>query len=82
MMVFKKEIFDYIEKIWEEKGKKKAVKVLYTVEEAAGILNIKVSKIRMAVFRKEISYVKMGALVRFREEDLHEYIEKNLKRSS
>lgn len=53
-------------------------KLLYTVEEAARILNIKISRVRMAIFRKEISYVKLGALVRFRSIDLENFISKNL----
>jgi excisionase family DNA binding protein len=47
------------------------------VEETAEKLNIKVSRLRQAVFRKEINYVKIGALVRFREEDLQKFIERN-----
>ena len=53
-------------------------KVLYTVEEASRILNLKLSRMRMAIFRKEISYVKLGALVRLREEDIKKFININL----
>jgi len=79
MVAFKKEVFEYIDKLVKEHGVKGAKKALYTVEEAAKVLNIKVSRLRQAVFRGEISYVKLGALVRFREEDLQNYISRNLK---
>lgn len=57
---------------------KKERKILYTVEEASRILNLKISRMRMAIFRKEISYVKLGALVRIREEDIKNFISINL----
>lgn len=61
-------------------GREKKVdeKLLYTVDEVARILNIKISRVRMAIFRKEISYVKLGALVRFRTIDIENFINKNL----
>lgn len=52
--------------------------LLFTVDEAAKILNIKISRLRMAIFRKKINYVKLGALVRLREEDIKSFINKNL----
>lgn len=57
---------------------KTEMKILYTVEEASRILNLKLSRMRMAIFRKEISYVKLGALVRIREEDIRKFININL----
>ena len=51
--------------------------VLMTVEETASFLNVKTSWLRSAIFRKEIPYIKVGNLVRFREKDLIEWIEKN-----
>lgn len=51
---------------------------IYTIEEASEILKLKVSKLRKAIFRKEISYIKLGGLVRFREQDLVHYIHDNL----
>lgn len=51
---------------------------LFTIDEASKILKIKISKIRKAIFRKEISYIKLGGLVRFREQDLNSYIQKNV----
>jgi excisionase family DNA binding protein len=52
---------------------------LLTVNEAAEYLNVKVSWMRQAVFRRDIGHIKLGALVRFRQEDLEEYIQKNIK---
>ena len=51
---------------------------LYTIEEASDLLKLKVSKLRKAVFKKEIHYIKLGGLVRFREEDLLRYIDENI----
>lgn len=79
MMVFKKEIYDFVESLVKEKLKERNEKKLLTTVEASKILNIKVSRLRQAVFRREINHVKLGALVRFREEDLQFYIQKNLK---
>ena len=50
---------------------------LLTVEEVAEFLNVKISWVRSAVFRREIPHVKVGNLVRFRERDLREWLEKN-----
>lgn len=52
--------------------------ILYTVEEASRILNLKISRIRKAIFKREINYIKLGALVRFRRIDLDAFIERNL----
>ena len=79
MMVFKKEIYELVEGLVKEKLKERKEKKLLTTDEASKVLNIKVSRLRQAVFRREINYVKLGALVRFREEDLQNYIQKNLK---
>ena len=59
-------------------SEQKIDKILYTVEEVARILNLKLSRVRMAIFRKEITYVKLGALVRFREEDIKKFVNINL----
>lgn len=79
MIMFKKEIYEFVEGLVKDKIKSIQEKKLYTTEEASKILNIKVSRLRQAVFRREITHVKLGALVRFREEDLETYISKNLK---
>ena len=44
-----------------------------TISEAAAFLNLKVSKLRMMVFRKEIPFLKFGRLVRFYAQDLEEW---------
>ncbi len=82
MVAFKKEVYEYIESVIKEYGVKKAEKHLYTIQEAAKYLNVKVSRLRQAVFRREISYVKLGALVRFREEDLSGFIASNVQSRS
>ena len=48
---------------------------LLTIKQAAEYLNLKISRLRAAVFRKEISIVKIGALIRFDMDDLIEWIE-------
>ena len=50
---------------------------LMTVEDLAKVLNVKKSWIRGAVFTKKIPYIKVGNLVRFREEELKNWILKN-----
>ena len=52
--------------------------LLFIIEEAAKMLNLKISRIRTAIFKKEISHVKLGALIRFRSEDLTKFINENL----
>ena len=79
MMMFKNEIYEFVDGLIREKFNENKDR-LFTVQEASIKLNIKVSRLRQAVFRREISYVKLGALVRFREEDLSQFIEKNLRK--
>lgn len=52
---------------------------LLTIEEAAKLLSIKVSRLRTAVFKREVPYIKIGRLVRFRQTDLEEWINENTK---
>ena len=54
-------------------------KELLTIEEAAKLLSIKISRLRTAVFRKEIPFIKIGRLVRFKESHLSEWISSNTK---
>lgn len=56
---------------------KNGPRTLMTVSEAAKFLNIKISRIRKAIFRREITYVKIGNLVRFRYTDLIDFIQSN-----
>jgi excisionase family DNA binding protein len=51
---------------------------LMTINEAAEFLNIKVSNLRSAVFKRKIRYLKFGALIRFRKSDLIEWLEARL----
>jgi len=81
MMLFKEEIFEYLETLVKDKLEQKSGKDLLTINEAAEFLNVKVSWLRQAVFRREIDHVKMGALIRFRIEDLKVFIKRNLKSS-
>jgi excisionase family DNA binding protein len=81
MMMFKKEIFEYLDKLVKNKIEEKRSAGLLTIKEAADFLNVKVSWLRQAVFRREIEHVKMGALIRFRSEDLRIYVQKNIKSS-
>jgi excisionase family DNA binding protein len=48
---------------------------LLTTQEAALLLNIKVSRLRMAVFRKELPYVKIGRLVRFSQSQILQWLD-------
>jgi excisionase family DNA binding protein len=48
---------------------------LLTITGAAELLSIKVSRLRTAVFRKEIPFIKIGRLVRFKESDLMKWVE-------
>lgn len=47
---------------------------LLTIEDAGKLLNLKISRIRMAVFRREVKYIKLGALIRFKKDHLMEWI--------
>ena len=47
---------------------------LMTADEAAGFLNIKKPRLRRAIFKREVKYIKLGALIRFKHEHLNEWI--------
>lgn len=55
-----------------------SVPTYLTVDEAARELNMKVSRIRTAIFRKEIPYIKIGSLVRIPKEGLHQHMKKSI----
>lgn len=55
---------------------------LLDLKKAAEFLGVKMSWIRSRVFKKEIPYIKICRLIRFRKEDLEEYILNNLKKES
>ncbi len=48
---------------------------LLTIEEASSLLKLKISRIRTAVFKREVKYIKLGALIRFKKDHLTEWIE-------
>ena len=50
-------------------------KLLLDTWEAADLLGLRESRIRMAVFREEIPYRKIGGLVRFVPAELQEWID-------
>lgn len=47
---------------------------MMTIEEAALFLNLKVSKLRRYVFMKGIPYYKIGSLIRFKKDDLLQWL--------
>ncbi len=49
---------------------------LLTIDEAAALLKLKKSRLRKAIFRREVKFVKLGALIRFKRAHLIEWIEK------
>ena len=50
-------------------------KNLIDINELAEILNIKVSKVRSMVFKNEIPYIKLGRLVRFKTEEIQNWLD-------
>ena len=48
---------------------------LLNINEASSYLNLKVSKLRMMIFKREIPMVKIGRLVRFNRLELDQWIE-------
>lgn len=48
---------------------------LLTIEEASELLKLKISRIRKAIFKREVKYIKLGALIRFKKDHLTEWIE-------
>lgn len=50
---------------------------LLTIDEAAELLKLKKSRLRKAIFRREVKFVKLGALIRFKRAHLMEWIEKS-----
>ncbi len=48
---------------------------LLTIGEAAALLALKPSRMRTAVFKRELPFLKIGKLLRFRREDLIQWVE-------
>jgi excisionase family DNA binding protein len=51
---------------------------MMTIEEASAFLNLKVSKLRRDVFMKAIPYYKFGSLIRFKKEELLNWVEEKM----
>ena len=47
---------------------------LLTINEVINLFKIRESKLRRAILKKEIPYVKLGGLIRFKKADLIKYI--------
>ncbi len=58
---------------------KQIEKILLTIEEAAKFLNLKISRLRAAVFKKEITHIKLGRLVRFKIDHLEQWLSAQTK---
>lgn len=50
---------------------------LITIDELMELLKVKESKVRKMILKKEIKYIKIGSLIRFRGSDVSEYLDKN-----
>lgn len=48
---------------------------LLTPEEVCGLLGIKMSKFRSAVFKKELPVIRIGRLIRVNQKDLEQWVE-------
>ena len=48
---------------------------LLTITEVSKLLKMKESKIRNAIFKRQIPYLKIGGLVRFRRDQLLSWLE-------
>ena len=49
-----------------------------TLKEAAQLTKIKASRLRTAIFRREVPYLKIGGLIRFRKDDLRNWLGSSL----
>lgn len=50
---------------------------LLNIQEAATFLSLKTSYLRAAVFNNKVTYLKVGRLIRFRQEDLIDFVEQH-----
>lgn len=50
---------------------------LLTIKEVRVLFKVKESKIRKAILNKEIPYVKLGGLIRFKKNDLVRFLDGN-----
>ncbi|OFZ26164.1 MAG: hypothetical protein A2381_08585 [Bdellovibrionales bacterium RIFOXYB1_FULL_37_110] len=47
---------------------------LLTMKEVIELFKVKESKVRRAIFKKEIPYIKLGGLIRFKKEHLFDWL--------
>lgn len=50
---------------------------LLDISAVAKLLNVKESWLRMAIFKREIPFIKIGRLIRFKKEDIEDFIKSN-----
>ena len=51
--------------------------LLFNIDEASKMLNVKVSRLRTAIFRREIGHIKLSGLIRFSKKNLEDWINSN-----
>jgi len=54
---------------------------LFTVRQASNYLNCRVKTVYQWVSQRKLKNIKLGGLLRFRQEDLDEFIQKNVRES-
>lgn len=54
---------------------------LLGIEDVKRLFKVKESKMRRAVLKKEIPYIKLGGLIRFEKNELKKYIERQTVKS-
>ena len=52
---------------------------LLNIKETALFLNVKESWLRSAIFRQIIPFIKLGNLIRFKKEEINNWLEQNKK---
>lgn len=50
---------------------------LMTIKEVMVYLKVRESKVRKMILNKEIKYIKIGSLIRFRRDDIKEFLDEN-----
>jgi len=50
---------------------------LLSIDETSSYLNLKISKLRSMVFKKEIPFLKIGRLVRFEKSQLDQWLKQH-----
>lgn len=52
---------------------------LLTISDVSDMLSVRQSWLRSQIFKGNMKHVKVGRLIRFREKDIVEFVEKNTK---